>query len=70
MAKIFDFNHKPEAKKFKEFHHMWASHEDHWIIWRCYTCSRKVKFCKDSNKFVVERKGNFNALHNSDLEQV
>jgi hypothetical protein len=70
MAKILNFQQRPKAIKFKEFHDMWASQEDKWIIWRCYSCSRKVKVSKDSNEFVIERKGNFYAQHNGSFDQI
>ena len=69
MTKILDFHRKPKAKEFKEFHNMWVSHENEWIIWRCDTCSKKVKLSKDTNEMVIERKGNFYAHHTSFLEQ-
>lgn len=68
MAQILDFQRKSEDKAYKEFHNMWVSQEDDWTIWRCNSCSRKVKMSKDSNEFVVERKGNFYAHHTATVE--
>lgn len=70
MAKILYFQKKPKTIEFKEFHNMWVSQDDKWIIWRCYTCSRKVKVSKDTNEFIVERKGNFYAHHSGSFDQI
>ena len=68
MAQILDFQRKAKDRAYKEFHNMWVSQEDGWTIWRCNSCSRKVKMSKGSNEFVVERKGNFYARHTAAVE--
>lgn len=68
MAQILDFQRKSEDKAYREFHCMWVSQEDEWMIWRCNSCPRKVKISKDSKEFVVERKGNFYAHHTAAVE--
>ena len=70
MAKILSFHREPKAPQVQEFHNLWVSEENGWIIWRCDTCSRKVKMSKESNELVIERKGNFYAQHTSSLSSV